>query len=49
MDVPDEVIERLQGIDKKKQADEVIRMAALSIIRLRLNTLQFTAGMISLR
>jgi methylenetetrahydrofolate reductase (NADPH) len=28
MDVPDEVIKRLQGVDKKKQADEGIKMAA---------------------
>jgi methylenetetrahydrofolate reductase (NADPH) len=28
MDVPDDVIKRLQGVDKKKQADEGIRMAA---------------------
>ncbi len=31
MDVPDEVIKRLQGVDKKKQADEGIKMACEQI------------------
>jgi methylenetetrahydrofolate reductase (NADPH) len=31
MDVPDEVIKRLQGVDKKKQGDEGIKMACEQI------------------
>jgi methylenetetrahydrofolate reductase (NADPH) len=31
MDVPDEIIKRLQGVDKKKQADEGIKMACEQI------------------
>ena len=31
MDVPDDVIKRLQGVDKKKQADEGIKMACEQI------------------
>ena len=31
MDVPDEIISRLQGVDKKKQSDEGIKMAVEQI------------------
>ncbi|MEA3438555.1 MAG: methylenetetrahydrofolate reductase, partial [Thermodesulfobacteriota bacterium] len=31
MDVPDEIINRLKGVDKKKQADEGIKMACEQI------------------
>jgi methylenetetrahydrofolate reductase (NADPH) len=31
MDVPDEIIKRLQGVDKKKQADEGIKIACEQI------------------
>jgi methylenetetrahydrofolate reductase (NADPH) len=31
MDVPDEVINRLKGVERKKQADEGIRMACEQI------------------
>jgi methylenetetrahydrofolate reductase (NADPH) len=35
MDVPDEVITRLQGVEKGKQADEGIKMCIESIQRLK--------------
>lgn len=35
MDVPDELIERMKGVDKKKQADEGITIAVESIQRLK--------------
>jgi methylenetetrahydrofolate reductase (NADPH) len=35
MDVPDEVITRLQGVEKGKQADEGIKMCIESIERLK--------------
>ena len=35
MDVPDELIERMKGVDKKKQADEGITMAVEAIQRLK--------------
>ncbi len=35
MDVPDEMIERLKGVEKEKQADEGIKIAIESIERLR--------------
>ena len=35
MDVPDELIERMKGVDKKKQADEGVTIAVESIQRLK--------------
>ncbi len=35
MDVPDEVIKRLQGVEKGKQADEGLKMCIESIQRLK--------------